>query len=98
MQELKDRIAAGRKSRKTSDEIVEMIVLDWPGDVPDLRSQISSRLKVRMKQKYGSVLAMLLFYAVAQFAIRAIIDWWFESRRNRESMSEWHRAESPKAV
>jgi hypothetical protein len=98
MQKLKDAIARGRKSRKTSDEIVSMIVADWPGDVPDLRAQVTSRLKARMKKKYGSALAMFLFYMVAQWVVSAVIKWWLENRWNREAMEEWHRAESAKAV
>jgi hypothetical protein len=98
MQKLKDAIARGRKSRTTSDEIVSMIVADWPGDVPDLRAQVTSRLKARMKKKYGSALAMFLFYMVAQWVVSAVIKWWLENRWNREAMEEWHRAESAKAV
>jgi hypothetical protein len=99
MQDLKDFVAYGRLNRKTSDELVEMIVADWPNDdVKNIRREIAIRLKRRMTKKYGSVLATILFYVVAEYVIRAVLDWWLSSRRNQVTMKVWHNAETAKGV
>lgn len=98
MQELKDFVAAGRPSRKISDELVEMIVADWPGDVDNLRREVAVRLKARMRQKYGSVLATILFYVIAEYVMRAVLNWLTNRGENRRLIGEWHRAAAAKGI
>jgi len=76
------------------DRIVEMVVREWPdGCPPDrLEEVVRSRVSVRLKQQYGSVIAIFLLSALAQVVIKLIIEWWFDRESHRVLMYGWSRA------
>ena len=73
------------------DQIVEAIVEDWPSDCPIERVEevVRARMAVRLRKRYGSVLATLLLSAFANMIIRLVLDWWFERRSHRVLMDGW---------
>lgn len=76
------------------DRLVEEIVACWPEDCPAdrLEEVIRARLSIRLKKRYGSVIAMFLLSALASALIRLAIDWWLERRSHRDLMEGWARA------
>lgn len=73
------------------DRIIEHVVEDWPIGCPQdrLEEVIRARMSVRLRERYGSVIAMFILSALANVVIRLILDWWFSSPQNRTLMAEW---------
>jgi len=73
------------------DALIEQIVEEWPsGCLPDrLEEVLRARIAVRLRSKYGSVLAVFLLSALANVLIRLVIEWWFSKDANRALMSGW---------
>lgn len=73
------------------DQIVQAIVADWPSDCPIERIEevVRARMAVRLRKRYGSVLATLLLSAFVNVIIRLVLDWWFERRSHRVLMDGW---------
>ncbi len=73
------------------DQIVDMIVLEWPEgcDEDKIGSVLRARCGLRIKKKYGSVIAMFLIGVLANFIIQIVIEWWKERRSHKVLMSGW---------
>lgn len=73
------------------DRLVEQIVEDWPvGCPPDrLEEVVSARMQVRLREQYGSVIAIFIISTIANILIRLVIEWWFSHHANRLLMAEW---------
>ena len=73
------------------DQIVDMIVLEWPEgcDEDKIGAVLRARCGLRIKQKYGSVIAMFLIGVLANFIIQIVIEWWKERRSHKVLMSGW---------
>lgn len=73
------------------DRLVEQVVENWPvGCPPDrLEEVIRARMTVRLREQYGSVVAVFILSALANVIIRLILDWWFSAPENRTLMAEW---------
>ena len=69
------------------DRIVEMIVEEWPVGCPTdrLEEVVRARVAVRVRQKYGSVVAMFLL----SILVKIVIEWWFARDSHRVLMVGW---------
>lgn len=75
------------------DQLVDMAVAEFPFDAPDDRrvEVLAARLRVRAREKYGSILAMILVSVLANLIARLIVEWWRKHHSNRVLMYAWHR-------
>lgn len=73
------------------DRIVEMIVEDWPIDCPAdrLEEVVRARVSRRVRQKYGSVVAMFLLSILINSLVKIVIEWWFSRESHRVLMVGW---------
>lgn len=73
------------------DSLVEQIVEEWPvGCQPDrIEEVVRARMSVRLRERYGSVVAVFILSALANVLIRIILEWWFSAPENRTLMAEW---------
>lgn len=76
------------------DQLVEMAVEDYPLDAPEDRAEevLAARLRQRCRQKYGSVMLMLLISVLANLVARAVWEWWKNRHANRVLMAGWQYA------
>ena len=76
------------------DSIVEMIVEEWPAGCPSdrLEEVVKARVSVRLRKKYGSVVAMFLLSMLAQAIIKLVIEWWFARESHRVLLVGWSSA------
>jgi len=75
------------------DRLVEHIVEDWPAGCPPDRIEevVRARMAVRLREQYGSVIAVFILSALANILIRLVVEWWFAHEANRVLMAEWSR-------
>lgn len=80
--------------RGLRDRVVEEIVADWPTDCPieRLEDVVRARISVKVRKKYGSVVAMLLLSAFINVIVRLVVDWWLERNAHRVLMRGWASA------
>lgn len=73
------------------DRLVEMAVEEYPLDAPDDKALdvLKARMRIRIKQEYGSIIAMILISVVANLVARAIWEWIKKRRSHRELISCW---------
>lgn len=73
------------------DRLIEEIVACWPEDCPAdrLEEVIKARMAVRLRKRYGSVVAMFLLSVLVQALVKVIIEWWFERSSHRVLMVGW---------
>lgn len=73
------------------DSLVEMVVEEWPvGCRPDrIEEVLKARVAVRLRERYGSVIAIFIVSALANVIVKLIIEWWFSRAENRTLMAEW---------
>jgi hypothetical protein len=46
-------------------------------------------MAVRLRERYGSVVAVFLLSALANLIIRLVIDWWLENEAHRVMLAGW---------
>jgi hypothetical protein len=73
------------------DRLVEQIVEEWPVgcQVDRIEEVLQARMSVRLRERYGSVVAVFLLSALANLIIRLVIDWWLENEAHRVLMAGW---------
>lgn len=73
------------------DRIVEEIVSDWPVGCPveHLEEVVRARIAIKVREKYGSVVAMLLLSAFINVIVRLVIEWWLDRNSHRVLMHGW---------
>ncbi|MGI9178073.1 MAG: hypothetical protein ACR2IT_09480 [Pirellulales bacterium] len=73
------------------DRLVEIAVEEYPLDAPNDRALdvLKARMRIRIKQEYGSVVAMILISILANLVARAIWEWIKKRRSHRELVSCW---------
>lgn len=76
---------------RVADQVLDEIVAGWPIGCPVERMEevIRARVAVRLKKRYGSIVAMLLLGALVNVLVRLIMDWWLEKRSHRVLMDGW---------
>ena len=73
------------------DQLVEAAVADWPVgcDEDKVEDVITARLRMRIRQQYGSFMALLLISVIANVIGRLIVQWWRERHSHRVLMAGW---------
>ncbi len=78
------------------DKFVEAIVEEWPvGCPPDrIEEVLAARMKVRLREKHGFVVATFLLSILVAALIKLAIEWWLERESHRVLMAGWsHQAQ-----
>ena len=75
------------------DQLVDWCVEEFPVDAPRERMQevLSARVRLRAREKYGSVIAALLISVLAQLIVKIIIEWWKKNHSHRVLMYGWQQ-------
>ena len=73
------------------DQLVEWAVEEFPADAPPERMEevLAARLRLRARDKYGSVIAAILISILAQLIVKAIVAWWNKRHAHRVLMVGW---------
>lgn len=73
------------------DRLVGWVVEEWPiGCPPDrIEEVVVARMKVRLREQYGSVIAMFLVSVLVNAIVRLVIEWWFSRESHRVLMQGW---------
>lgn len=74
------------------DQIVEWAVADFPVEADDDEKTeiLRSRLHARAKEKYGSIIAMLIIGVLVNLITKAIMEWWKKHHSHQVLMAGWH--------
>lgn len=93
---LKDFVEArcgtrGGFHRGIRNRLTEIAVEEFPCDATDDRvlEVLQARMRVRIRQEYGSIVAVLLISVLANLIARAVWEWWKNRRAHRVSMIGW---------
>jgi hypothetical protein len=83
--------ARGQFHRGIRDRMVEMAVEEFPCDADDDRrlEVLQARMRVRIREEYGSVVAMLLISVLANLIARAVWEWWKRNHSHKVLMAGW---------
>lgn len=75
------------------DRVVEMIVEEWPvGCHPDkIEEVLRARLSIKIKERYGSILAMFLVGVLVNVLVRIALEWWLSRESHRVLMAGWNQ-------
>lgn len=75
------------------DQLVEMAVEEFPFDAPDEKrvEVLAARLRVRARERYGSVIAMILVSVIANLIAKLIVEWWRKHHSHKVLMYGWHK-------
>lgn len=81
----------GQMHSKARDRLVEIAVEEFPHDAQDdlCLDVLTARMRRRIREEYGSVVAILLISIIANLVARAVWDWWKNRRSHRISMIGW---------
>lgn len=73
------------------DKLVEWAVEEFPTDAtPDRMEEVlTARLRLRVRDQYGSVIAAILISVLAQLIVKAIIAWWQKRHAHQVLMVGW---------
>ena len=73
------------------DQLIEWAVEDFPADAdPERMAEVlSARLRIRAREKYGSVIAAILISVLAELIVKAIIAWWQKRQAHRVLLIGW---------
>lgn len=83
--------ARGQVHRAARDRLVEIAVEEFPADAPDEHrlEVLQARMRVRIRQEYGSIVAMLLISVLANLIARAIMEWWKRNHSHKVLIAGW---------
>lgn len=73
------------------DRLVDWVVEEWPiGCPPDrIEEVVLARMKVRLREQYGSVIATFLVTVLVNAIVRLVVEWWFSRESHRVLMHGW---------
>ena len=73
------------------DRLTEIIVEEWPVGCPPehLEEVIRAKVALRVREKYGSVLAMFLISVLVNALVKIVVEWWFARDSHRVLMVGW---------
>lgn len=82
------------------DQLVDWCVEDFPVDAPPERmcEVLSARVRIRAREKYGSVIAAILISILSQLIVKLVIEWWRRNHSHRVLMVGWQRAAQNKDI
>jgi hypothetical protein len=75
------------------DRIVEIAVEEFPADAEPVHVEevLKARVNRRVKQKYGSIMAMIMIGVLVNIIVKLIVEWWFSRVSHRVLMQGWHQ-------
>lgn len=75
------------------DQLVDWCIEEFPLDAPPERMQevLSARVRLRARDKYGSVIAAILISVLAQLIVKIVIEWWKRKHSHQVLMAGWHQ-------
>lgn len=75
------------------DQLVEMAVEEFPFDAPDERrvEVLAARLRLRARERYGSVVIMLLVSVLANLIAKLVVEWWKKHHSHKVLMYGWYK-------
>lgn len=73
------------------DQLVEWAVEEFPtnADPERMEEVLTARLRIRARERYGSVIAAILISVLAQLIVKAVIAWWNKNHSHRVLMVGW---------
>lgn len=73
------------------DRLTEIIVEEWPvGCKPEhLEEVLRAKVSRRVRERYGSVLAMFLISVLVNSLVKIVIEWWFAREAHRVLLIGW---------
>lgn len=82
------------------DQIVDLSVAEFPFDAADDKKAevLAARVKLRAREQYGSVIAMILIGVLVNLITKIIVEWWKRNHTNQTLMRGWNaeaRADLP---
>lgn len=83
--------------KRLRDRIVEIAVEEWPTGCEDDRVEevLRARVRRRVKDQYGSIIAAILISVLADLIVKAIVAWWKKRHSHRVLMEGWRAQSSP---
>lgn len=99
---LKEFVASHGGSRlrlhpRLRDRIVEICVEEWPSGCEEDRVEevLRARVRRRVKDQYGSIIAAILISVLADLIVKAIVAWWKKRNSHRVLMEGWRAQAHP---
>ena len=88
--------ARGGFHRGIRNRLTEIAVEEFPADAsPEkILEVLDARMRIRIREEYGSIVAMLLISIIANLIARAVLEWWKRNRSHRVSMMGWQEEAS----
>lgn len=79
---------------RLADQVLDEVVAGWPiGCHPDqIEEVVRARVAVKVRRKYGSVVAIILLGALINVLVRLVMDWWLQRNSHRVLMQGWASA------
>jgi hypothetical protein len=84
---------------KICDRLIDIGVEEWPQECPPdkIRDVLRARMNIRVRQEYGSIVALIIIGVLVNVISRLIMEWWFKEDSHRVLMAGWnHRATKEK--
>lgn len=76
------------------DRLVELAVENWPVNCEParLRDVVAAKLRIAIRNRYGSILATFLISVLVQAIARLVVEWWLSRSSHRVLMVGWANA------
>jgi hypothetical protein len=76
---------------KLVDSLVDIAVREFPADAPSDRMAevLAARMKIKAREKYGSIIAMLVVGILINVISKLIVEWWNNRKSHRVLMQGW---------
>lgn len=80
--------------RPLRDRLVELAVENWPVDCDRdrLEEVVAAKLRIAVRNRYGSILATFLISVLVQAIARLVVEWWLARNSHRVLMAGWANA------
>lgn len=76
---------------KLVSSLVDIAVSEFPTDAPEekMAEVLAARMKLRARERYGSIIAMLLVGVLINVISKLIVEWWNKRKAHRVLMQGW---------
>jgi hypothetical protein len=76
---------------KLAASLVDIAVSEFPTDAPEdkMAEVLAARMRLKAREKYGSIIAMLLVGVLINVISKLIIEWWNKRKAHRVLMQGW---------
>ena len=52
---------------------------------------LAAKMRIRVRQEYGSIVAMILVGVMINIIVKLVTEWWFSAMSHRVLMEGWHK-------